>query len=210
MNRMYETLARRAILAALANDWQSALKVNLEIIENFPDDTEALNRLANAHLQLGDLDNATLFSQKVLTLDPLNNIAEKCLSRCVALAQNGVQIIKQYSTSDKLFLEIPGKTKIVSLINLCEPTTLAQLDAGDSVNLVPRMHKVAITTPTDLYIGRLPDDLANRVIYLVRCGNEYETYIKSVTEIDVKVFIKETKKSESIGQTHSFPLYRHY
>jgi len=206
---MYDTLARRAILAALANNWQSALKVNLEILENFPDDTEALNRLAKAYLQLGRLDMATSCSERVLLLDPLNSIAEKCLNKCVALRQNGVYMPKQYGISDSLFLEIPGKTKIVSLINLCESTILAQLDAGDSVNLVPRMHKVAITTPADLYIGRLPDDLASRVIYLVRCGNEYETYIKSVTEIDVKVFIKETKKSEASGQIHSFPLYRH-
>ncbi len=205
---MYDSLARRAILAALANNWQTALETNLFILSEEPDDVDALNRAAHAHMQLGDLDNAVQMAERVLSIDPLNSIADKCLTKCTLLASDhGISINKSVRVSD-VFLEIPGRTKIVSLINLCESVVLAQLDAGDNVQLMPKTRKVAVTTPNEIYIGRLPDDLATRIIYFIKNGNVYETYIKSVSGSEVKVFIKETKRSDSLDKTPSFPARR--
>ncbi|OGM31198.1 hypothetical protein A2803_01850 [Candidatus Woesebacteria bacterium RIFCSPHIGHO2_01_FULL_44_21] len=204
---MYDTLARRAILAALSQDWQNALQVNLTILSEDPEDVDALNRTARAYLQLGDFENAVLFSKRVLSKDPLNSIADKCLARCSLLHTDGVFLGKNTQTTDA-FLEIPGKTKIVSLVNICESVILARLDAGDNVQLVPKVRKVAVTTYDELYIGRLPDDLATRVIYFIKNGNEYETYIKSIAESEVKVFIKETKRAETLDDIPSFPTRR--
>ena len=206
---MYDNLARRAILAALANDWETALEVNLNILAEEPDNTDALNRSARAYLQLGLIDKAVSLSRKVLTIDPLDTIAIRCIGKCDALQSNGIHSLETTSLSENLFLEIPGKTKIVSLVNLCESVVLARLNAGATVQMIPRMHKVAITTISEeSYIGRLPDDLATRIIYLVKAGNEYDTYIKSVTENDVKVFIKEAKKAEAVNHIPSFPIKR--
>lgn len=204
---MYDQLARRAILAALAQNWESALETNLLILSEDPNDIDALNRASRAYLELGELDRAIALSKKVLSMDPLNSIADKCLTRCCLLKADGVYKNKNTQSSD-VFLEIPGRTKIVSLVNICESTILAQLDAGDTVQLVPKTRKVTVTTQDDIYIGRLPDDLANRLIYFIKNGNEYDTFIKSVSDADVKVFIRETKRSPILNNIPSFPPKR--
>lgn len=204
---MYDTLARRAIAAALANDWITALDVNLQILKEEEEDIDALNRAARAYLQLGDIPSAVNFSQTVVQIDPLNQIAQKCLIKCSTLQTNGAVLSTAISTfSDSIFLEVPGKTKIVSLINLCESNLLATLNAGENVQMIPKMHKVVVATQQEAYIGRLPDDLATKIIYFYKNGNEYEAFIKSVSENDVKVFIKETKRADSIKHLPSFPM----
>lgn len=201
---MYDNLARQAILAALSSDWQSALRTNLTILSNTPYDVDALNRAAHAYMQLGQLKEAIATAEKVLSIDPLNTIADKCKTKCMHLTESSVSVGKTFRVPD-VFLEIPGKTKIVSLINLCESVVLAQLDSGDPVKLIPKTHKVSVTSPNEVYIGRLPDDLAMRIIYFIRKGNEYDTYIKSVSENEVKVFIRETKRAEALEHIPSFP-----
>lgn len=195
-------------MAALASDWHQALDTNLAILAEDPEDVDALNRTARAYLQLGDIENAVEFSKRVLVFDPLNPIADKCISKCSLLRDNGRFFSKVPCTHDA-FLEIPGKTKIVSLVNLCESATLARLDAGDNVVMIPKIHKVAVTTLDETYIGRLPDDLATRIIFFVKNGNEYQAYIKSVGEAEVKVFIRETKRASDLDQTPSFPFRRY-
>lgn len=205
---MYDNLARRAIMAALANDWQSALDANLAILADEPDDPDALNRSAKAYLQLGEIKKAIKHAQKVLNIDPVNPIAVKCISKCEALLSEGTNTPSdnKLDSPDSVFLEIPGRTKIVSLINLCESVTLAKLDAGHTVKMIPRSYKVAVVTNDEVYIGRLPDDLATRLIHFIKNGNEYDTYIKSISDQNVKVFIREVKRSPSLNNTPSFPL----
>lgn len=202
---MYDNLARRAILAALTCDWLSALEANLEILSEDPNDTNALNRGARAHLQLGNIPDAIALSEKVLILDPLNSIAIKCIERCRAYEPSGSKL-PQNIKAPEFFLEVPGRTKIVSLVNLCDPSVLANLDSGDNVLMSPKTHKVAVVTTEETYIGRLPDDLATKIIYFVKNGNEYESYVKSASVSEVKIFIKETKRSDSLLHTPSFPV----
>ncbi len=202
---MYDTLARRAILAALANDWILALDSNLTILADNPEDIDALNRAAKACLQTGNISEAVNFSKKVLAIDPLNPIAIKFLAKCHAYQPNG-KIPSSNSRSPEDFLEIPGITKIVTLVNLCDSAILAHLDSGECVQMTPKTHKVAVHTLGDVYIGRLPDDLASRMIFYIKQGNEYESFIKSATTSEVKLFIKETKKSEALSNIASFPL----
>lgn len=202
---MYDNLARRAIMAALANDWTAALEANLAILSEEPDNTDALNRGARAHLQMGNISEAKAFSEKVLILDPANTIASKFIDKCRVYVPDGVSSFKNLRVSE-FFLEVPGKTKIVSLINLCNPSIIARLDAGDIVHMTPKTHKVAIVTPDTTYIGRLPDDIATRIIYFIRSGNEYESFVKSASTSEVKIFIKETKRAQTLSQTPSFPV----
>lgn len=203
---MYDNLARRAISAALNNDWDSALAANLEILKEEGNDIDALNRAARAYFQLGKIEDAAALSQKVIQIDPLNTIAHKCFIKCNAFQTNGHHAPTQSVVSDNLFLEVPGKTKIVALVNLCESVVLARLTAGANVRMVPKMHKVVVTTPDETYIGRLPDDIASRLIYYYKNGNDYDAHIKSVAEDEVTIFIREIKKGEALAHLISFPV----
>lgn len=207
---MYDNLARRAITAALSNDWATALQVNLLILEEEVNDIDALNRAARASVMLGEYEKAIQFSNAVISQDPLNTIAIKCLAKCSSLSENNhtrhSATTANSAMSDNFFLEEPGRTKIVSLINLCESSLLATLNSGDVVMMIPKMHKVMITTSDDAYIGRLPDDLATKIIYFCKHGNQYDAFIKSASQDDVKLFIKETVRAESLKHLPSFPV----
>lgn len=205
---MQQELARHAIKAALNNNWSEAIEINLQILEDDPSDTEALNRIAQAYIKTGSVSKAHETAKHVIEIDPLNLIAKRCMDRCHALDGKNVDQINSASRIQQIFIEEPGKTKIVSLINICEPSLIATLTPGEEVRLLPKTHKIIVTTLSDSYIGRLPDDTAHRMIYLFKIGNQYLSHMKSASVEGIRLFIREVYKSERFANEHSFPNYR--
>lgn len=185
---MDSELAQKAISEALSGQWNQAVKTNTLILHIEPDNTDALNRLARAYYELGNLQKAKRTSQKVLKLDPFNGIANKCIKRWqeVNSRKNG----SFFRSTPLAFLEEAGKTKMVNLIHIGDARVIANLDCGDEVLLTPHSHTVSVTTPEGKYIGKLPDNLAVRFINLMKNGGKYQTLIKSVQLDNVQVFIR--------------------
>ena len=200
---MNEDLAQKAVTAALAGDWKEAEKINKQILKGDKSDVDTLNRLARAYAEQGNLKKAKETAQKVLKINPFNQIANKSLKKWKSL-RRGEKTVSGPSSAEA-FLEEPGKTKMVSLLHLGASSALAKLDAGDEVKLTPHKHRVSVTTLDGKYIGRLPDDIAAILRKLTKHGNEYQTLIKSVEPKDVRVFIRETKRSEKLKDVPSFP-----
>jgi tetratricopeptide (TPR) repeat protein len=200
---MNEDLAQKAVTAALAGDWKEAEKINKQILKDDKSDVDALNRLARACAEQGNLKKAKETAQKVLKINPFNQIASKSLKKWKSLRRG--ETTASGPSSAEAFLEEPGKTKMVSLLHLGASSVLAKLDAGDEVKLTPHKHRVSVTTLDGKYIGRLPDDIAAILRKLTKHGNEYQTLIKSIEPKDVRVFIRETKRSEKLKDTPSFP-----
>lgn len=205
---MYQELARKAIQAALSHDWETAVSVNLEILSDSPEDVDALNRISQAYMRIGNFSDARDTAMKVFEIDPLNSIAAKCIDRCELLEGRENEYFESLSPAQlqDLFIEEPGKTKIVSLINICEASNLAILCPGQLVNLIPRQRRVIVTSGSDSYIGKLPDDLSIRIIYFVNQGRQYTSHIKSVARDDVKIFIRDISNGLSEFQTKSFKV----
>ncbi len=199
---MQKDLAQEAISAALSGDWQQAIKLNSNILEVDHEDVDALNRLARAYAELGEIQKAKTFTSKVLKIDPINPIALKCLQKWNNL-RNGEHLNGSALRGD-VFLEEPGKTKIVSLLNLGSEDEIAKLVCGDVVSLTAHAHKFSVQTKDNKYVGRFPDDLASRLIRYTKEGYSYECFIKSVEEGKVRVFIRETIKPRGV-QTSTFP-----
>ena len=105
----------------------------------------------------------------------------------------------------ELFIEEPGKTKTVTLIHLGDEAMVSALDAGEPVKLQTHAHRVSVQTESGQYIGRLPDDLARRIIKLTRAGNEYLSFVRSVAPDSVKILIREIKRGENAPDIPSFP-----
>ena len=200
---MDTSASQTAISLALSGDWPQALKANLEIISGNPEDTEALNRLARAYWELGKISEACEATKKVLKIDPVNPIALKCLEKWKSGSGCGSHLAGPAST--ETFLEEPGKTKLVTLLNLGDDKIFASLDPGEEVRLFSHPHKVSINTLDGKYIGRLPDDLAARLRNLIKAGNKYQVLMKSVDPKEIKVFIRELEKSPKAPGTASFP-----
>ena len=107
--------------------------------------------------------------------------------------------------SARVFLEEPGKTKIVSLLHLGDSNkVLANLDSGDEVVLKLGSHRISVCTLNRKYIGRLPDDLSVSLIKLIKRGNEYQVFVKSSKPQEIKVFIRETKRAKDLESIPSF------
>lgn len=200
--KVMQDLAQEAISKALVCQWEEAVKINKQILASDPTDVDALNRLARALAEQGDFKKAREIAQKVLKIDVFNTIATKALRKWKNL-QNG-EAGSSTPTQVQLFLEEPGKTKIVSLLHLGSTKILANLDSGDEVQLNTHSHRVSVNSADGKYVGRLADDLSARLRKLISYGNEYQVFIKSVNNSDVKVFIRETKRSEKLKDISSF------
>jgi len=199
---MTKDLAQQAIQSALSGNWKEAILINKNILSDSPDDVDALNRLARAFAETGDVDSAKKQAQKVLKLDPFNTIAEKSLNKWKTLKKG--ETIKSNSATANVFLEEPGKTKIIPLMHLGDQKIIAKLDAGDEVILGTHGHRVSVLTTDNCYIGRLPDDLSIHLKKLISIGNSYKAYIRNCDEKNVRVLLREEKKVKEMADIPSF------
>ncbi len=192
-----------AIQTALAGDWEGAIKINEQLLEENPHDIETMNRLAFAWSSIGNIKKARLVYQQVLDIDEHNPIATRNIKRL-----NGSDG-KQYTSVaplsfTNLFIEEPGRTKVVDLINLADKKTLTMLRSGEKVELQTKRMKIFVISQQKHFIGMLPDDLGKRLIKLIEAGNLYETFIKSSQENKVVIFIRETKRVSKFKNQPSF------
>jgi tetratricopeptide (TPR) repeat protein len=196
---------QEAVNAALNQDWTRAVELNLQLLETQPKDIAALNRLAFAYWQQGNLSDAKTTYNQVLGLDRYNPIALKSLDKIGQVKANSPALnhnIKFFTS----FLEEPGKTKTVSLIRPAHPAILVNLSPGIPVSLNAKKRRVGVENQQGQYIGCLPDDIGFRLCHLIKLGYLYETFIKSSNGKQVVVFIKELSRSTKNNNLPSFPL----
>jgi tetratricopeptide (TPR) repeat protein len=196
-------LAQKAIFSALSGDWEEAKESNLAILKLNPNDVDALNRLARAYFELGNITKAKEEAQKVLKIDCFNSIAQKALEKWKGLKK--AEIKSSPYSKPQNFIEEPGKTKTVGLLYLGDSKLLAKLDAGDLVNLNTHCHRISITSIDSKYIGRLPDDLSSRIKKYSGLGYHYTAAIKCINKNQVKIFIRECGRPNKYKDVPSFP-----
>ncbi len=197
-------LAQMAIDAALNSNWREAASINEKIITTDKGDIEALNRLAHAYICLGNKEKAKITYNKVLALDQYNIIARKNIDKISKMNGHASLNGQQNANLSQIFLFEPGKTKIISLLNLAPPAILATLNCGDKLNLVQKKHSVTINSEDTTYLGALPDDLAHRLIGFITGGNKYEAYVKCASPKMLTVFIRESERAPKFTNQPSF------
>lgn len=198
-----DNLAQQAITAAINGNWKTAVTANQRILAENPQNLEAMTRLANALAQLGKTKEAIGSYQKILSLEPHNVFANKGLAKLkkITSSTKGNGSMHELRST---FLEEPGKTKTITLVHTATPATLAQLDAGQPLTLSPKRHRISVTTEDGAYIGRLPDDIALRLLGFMEGGNRYEAAIKAVDNDCVKIFVREIYRAKKFETTPSF------
>jgi tetratricopeptide (TPR) repeat protein len=200
----------QAIKCALSQNWQEAVLLNQQLSRKYPHDTEALNRLAYAYLKSGNLQNAKTAYKKVLKIDKYNPIALKNLRWLENVNQDDIHTDTSISSTPTIFLEEPGKTKIVTLVDLAPAKILCNIITAQQVFLIAKKHRIEIRNGKNLYIGALPDDLSHRLLKFINTGNEYDAYIKNCTKNCVSVFIREMKRTAKYINHPSFVLSHNY
>lgn len=200
------SLETQATQSALEANWEQAITVNKQIVKEDPKNLGALNRLGRAYSEIGNLDKAKASYREVLKHDPYNSIALKNLERLKAANGAGTKITGSTVLDPNLFLEVPGKTKVIELTDLAKPEILAALHTGDKVRLSANESSVRFDDASGTRLGIYKGELAAKFSDLLRGGNIYEAYVKSVKPSELRIFVRETATAPKYAGLPSFPV----
>jgi len=200
-------LENQAVEAAFNNKWNEAISLNKKILNIEEKNFDAMLRLGFAYFQKQEFKKAKTIYQKGLKIQPNNPVIINYLKKIEVIEKNKKmnQKMNNILTNPELFLEIPGKTKSVTLVNLGQKEVIAKLNIGEEVNLIIRRRRIAVKTKNNEFVGNLPDDIGKRLIILIKGGNQYLVFIKEISLNNIVVFIKEEKKSKKLQRFISFP-----
>lgn len=193
-----------AIQLALQGRWDEAASLNRSIIDIFPTDVDAYNRLGKSLTELGRYAEAREAYSKALEIDPLNSIARKNLSRLATLGEEAAPRQATQKLSPDMFIEEMGKTGVTTLMRP-NMEIAARMTAGDQVDLTRDNGTLTVKSVQGEHIGEIEPRLAQRLIKLIEGGNNYVAAITAIGDSDVRVFIRETFQHPSQLGKLSFP-----
>lgn len=203
--RLRRQRSKQAIALAMQGRWREAIATNQEIIDSFPNDVEAYNRLGRAYMELGMYSQAKEAYGRAMELDPHNTIAKKNLQR---LSHLGEVLVSSEEDSHKAephhFIEEVGKAEVVDLYRLGPPEILARTAAGDRVNLKIDGSSLVVENSRGEYLGQVEPRHGQRLIKLMEGGNKYTAAIISSAVDKITVIIREVYQDPSQAGQLSF------
>lgn len=203
--KLSRQLSKEAISLALQGRWREAVAINKTILEVFPTDVDALNRLGRAYMELGEYAQAREAYHRALELDPYNRIAQKNLSRLEQLKETVPKREAPKKVAAPTFIEEMGKAGVVRLIELAPPEVIAKLGTGEEVFLEIRDKKLLAISRAGEYIGEVEPKHSLRLIRLMEGGNRYSAVVIGLDD-EVKLLIKEVYQHPSQVGILSFPV----
>jgi tetratricopeptide (TPR) repeat protein len=204
--RLKKQWTEQAIQQALTSQWDEAVATNKNILNLFPNEVEAYNRLGKAYRELGLYAEAREAYSQALKLNPNNAIAKKNLEQLALIQEDQARVNASTVAIDPvIFNEEPGKRTTTDLINLAEPQVLARVSTGEIVQLERDGHIIYVRSASGERIGQIEARLANRLISLMEQGNRYTAAILTLDNRHVRLVISEAYQHPSLAGTVSFP-----
>jgi len=204
--RLIRQRSKQAIALAMQGRWREAMAANKSLIESFPNDVDAYNRLGRAYMELGEYAQSREAYRRAIELDPYNNIAQKNLQRLSHLEEGGVspeddsrQVEPQH------FIEEIGKAGVVNLYRLGPPVVLARMVAGDKVYLKIEGSNLIVESGRGEYLGQVEPRHGQRLVRLMEGGNQYTAAVIRSTEDMITIIIRESYQDPSQAGQLSFP-----
>ena len=146
--RQKRAKSEQAIALAMKNRWDQAAQVNREILDMFPNEVDAYNRLGKALTELGRYADARDAYAHAVKLDPLNGIAAKNLQRLGKFAAEGSTVPSPSPVDPRLFIEESGKTTVTLLSDVRRTEATAKLKAGDQLQIERRGNQLVVADLT--------------------------------------------------------------
>src|SRR5690606_3137258 len=131
-NRLRKQLTEQAVKLAVNSRWDEAVNVNREYIRIFGEEAEALNRLAKALSEIGQVTEARKMYGRAIEIDPTNTIARRNLDRLASMSEVAAQSARS-QLDTRLFIEETGKATVATL-QAVDRNVANLLDAGDVVD----------------------------------------------------------------------------
>lgn len=198
------SISTKAVAAALSQNWKEAILLNLEILREQEENFEALSRLAYAYMRSGELSKAKKTYEHVLKIDKYNQIAQKNLKKLTNLKKDAVLAESDKTVSPLMFLEEPGKTKVVDCTHVAPNQVLFTLTSGEEVMMKQKNHCIEIRSSSNGYLAALPDDISFKLSRLIEAGNTYQTIVKHIDKNTLKVLIRELSRGSKFASQPSF------
>jgi len=212
--RLRRVLPEKAIQLAMQNRWSEAADVNRKIIELYPNDADAYNRLGKALLEMGRYRDSLGTYRKAVELDPNNLIAKKNIERLQQLADkepSEPEPARKQADGEperinpNIFIEETGKTGLTTLVIQGDRLALLKLTAGDRVDLTVKGNTLEASDENGQFIGIIEPKLAKRLIGLLEGGNRYAAAVTTVSDNSITIIIRETYQHPSQRGKFSFP-----
>ncbi|BCL84155.1 tetratricopeptide repeat protein [Ktedonobacteria bacterium brp13] len=197
-----------AVKLAQEGQWEEAVNTNKNIVNIFPQEPDAYNRLGKAYSELGYYAEARQAYTLTMKYSPNNSIARKNLDRLQTLpdrAPTAAPMGAGHRIDPRLFIEETGKTGVTTLINLAPASVLSRVSRGDRVNLVRDGHRLQACTAGGEVIGQVEPRLAARLIDFISRGNQYAAGILAIDSSVVRLNMREEYQSPDTYGEVSFP-----
>jgi tetratricopeptide (TPR) repeat protein len=205
--RLRRKASQEAIALAMQSRWQEAVTVNQSIIDLFPTDIDAYNRLGRAHMELGEFAKAKDAYNHTIELDPYNSIAQRNLQRLSLLPKAKVKVKEERrEAAPDLFIGEMGKAGVVNLQELAPKEVLAKMAAGNQVYLKVRGRQLVVENEQGEYLGLVEPPHGFRLARLIEGGNKYALAIVNIDNNKARVIIRETFQHPSQIGRLSFPV----
>ena len=204
-NRRKRDQTKKAIDLAMQSRWSDAIALNQSIIDDFPDDLEAYNRLGKALTEIGRIRDAKVAFSSSLSLSPNNPIARKNLDRLHQLDDSYSAEPTFERTIDDTFIEEIGKTTVTALVNLEPPKVLLKEAPGHQMRLRLEEGIIKVTGLGGAFLGQVEPRLAARLVRLIKSGNRYEATVRSVGKEILLAIVREVYQHPSQTGVMSFP-----
>lgn len=209
MELQIDRLHNKAVNAALKKNWDEAIRLNQQILDIDEENIDALLALSYAYMEQDDLKKAKKHYRHALKIDPANVIARNNIDKINILLKKGETQDKHDDDDIQLttdtFINIKGKTRVVTLMNIGQADVLAKLKVGKRVILQAKKRRLEVRNKKGEYIGCLPDDVSKRLLFFLDAGSEYLVLVKSSTKNSVDIFIREESKGKKVQNYISFP-----
>ncbi len=196
-----------AVKQAQEGQWAEAAITNKNILNLFPSEPDAFNRLGKALSELGQYAEARQAYTQTLKYNPKNTIAKKNLDRLALLQEVPVQTHagRDQRIDPRLFIEETGKTGMTELFNLASPSILAKVGVGDRVQLHVSGRTLLVHNASGEDIGQIEPRLANRLINFMESGNRYAAAVLAMDNGQVRLIIREEYQHPNMFGKVSFP-----
>jgi tetratricopeptide (TPR) repeat protein len=203
--RLKQQRSKEAIDLAMQARWQEAVVINKEIVQDYPDDVDAYNRLGRAYMELGQFKKARDAYQSAVKLDPYNAIAGRNIRRLNDIKDTGSTEVETGTVEPQQFIEEIGKAGVVTLIDLAPKEKRALVVAGDKVILKAGGSILTVESSRGAYVGKVEPKYAQRLARLTLGGNKYSATVVKSTAETMTVMIRETFQHPSQVGKLSFP-----
>ncbi len=200
-------LVADARAAAIEGHWDAAIERNLELLQRYPQDAEAQNRLGRAYHEFGRYGDAYDSYLASLRIDPANLIARRNLQRLEHLRGRTEGEGGRMSTVPRtlVFIEEVGKTSVEELVNPLSIDELAEVAPGEQLQLDVSDGRLHVLDANGKRLGEIQRKVAERVIELYEGGNRYEVYALGLAAGSLRVILREVYRDPDQVTKVSFP-----